>query len=442
LGHGGLLDGDARGDELRLAPGSGFGHTLRGMAVGWVRAWSRRKKFIVFVLGLLTVALGGVTLTYGERHWLRLARESPAAGSCERRLDRAVLDRSLELGTRFLLAHQRPAGNFDYEYDWRSGTLSEDDNEVRQAGALWGLTLVYAERPSDELAAAVERGLVFFERVSVSSKRGRCIAYPTSQDGGMGTVALVALAHVDYLRANRSLSAARREVLEKQLDEYLKLLTRGVHPSGLWYGRFAHVGCKPSGEPSPYSDGEALLALVKAHKYLGRADLLPIIQRGAEAGKRLNIDAALAEDADSDTTKGYYQWSSMALYELATSDVPDARSYGDTVLRLADWMIDDHHVLWRLKNTGYAFEGIAHAYALAKERGDARLAKYSCVLDVGLERLISWQVGGPRPNRYTSADADAKALGGVQNAAFDPGLRIDVTQHQMHATLLARRFAY
>jgi hypothetical protein len=412
------------------------------MAVGWVRDWSRRKRVTVGALSLLVLGLGVVTWMYGERHWLRLARESPTTGKCERRLDRAVLERSLELGTRFLLAHQRPAGNFDYEYDWRSGSLSEDDNEVRQAGALWGLSLLYADRPSDDLAAAVEKGLSFFERASVLGKRGRCIVYPTSRDGGMGTVALVTLAHVDYLRTNRALASERRALLEKRLGEYLKLLTRGVHPSGLWYGRYAHDGCKPSGEPSPYADGEALLALVKAYKYSGRAELLPLIQRGAEAGKRLNIDAALAEDADSDTTKGYYQWSSMALYELATSDVPDAQSYGDTVLRLADWMIDDHHVLWRLKNTGYAFEGITHAYALAKQRGDARAAKYACVLDVGMERLISWQVGGPRPNRYTDADADAKALGGVQNAAFEPGLRIDVTQHQMHATLLARRFAY
>lgn len=412
------------------------------MAVGWVRDWSRRKRVTVGALGVLALALGGLTLTYGERHWLRMVGESPTKGACERRLDRTVLGRSLELGTRFLLAHQRPAGNFDYEYDWRRGTLSEGDNEVRQAGALWALALLYADRPSDELAAAVEKGLSFFERASVLGKRGRCIVYPTSRDGSMGTVALVALAHVDYLRASSGLATERRGGLERRLDEYLKMLTRGGHPSGLWYGRYAHDGCKPNGEPSPYSDGEALLALVKAYKYLGRAELLPIIERGAEAGIRLNIDVALADDADSDTTKGYYQWSSMAFYELATSDVPGARGYGDTVLRLADWMIDDHHVLWRLKNTGYAFEGIAHAYALAKERGDARAAKYACVLDVGLERLISWQVGGPRPNRYTSGDADAKARGGVQNDLSDPGLRIDVTQHQMHATLLARRFAY
>ena len=56
-------------------------------------------------------------------------------------------------------------------------------------------------------------------------------------------------------------------------------------------------------------------------------------------------------------------------------------SYGDTLLRLADWMIDEHGTLWRLRNTGYAYEGIIHAYALAKQRGDARAAIYACVTD-------------------------------------------------------------
>jgi UDP-N-acetylmuramoyl-tripeptide--D-alanyl-D-alanine ligase len=164
----------------------------------------------------------------------------------------------------------------------------------------------------------------------------------------------------------------------------------------------------------------------------------------AEAGKRLNIDEAREDDEDSDTTKGYYQWSSMAFFELATSDFPETRGYGDTVLDLADWIIDTHHILTRTRNTGYAFEGIAHAYVLAKQRGDARQAKLACAIDIGLERLIGWQVGGPLPNRYTgtAGSEDPKARGGVQNAAYEPGLRIDVVQHQMHATLLARKYVY
>jgi hypothetical protein len=51
-------------------------------------------------------------------------------------LNRAILDRSLELGTQFLLNHQKPEGNFTYIYDWVKQTYDSSDNQVRQAGAM------------------------------------------------------------------------------------------------------------------------------------------------------------------------------------------------------------------------------------------------------------------------------------------------------------------
>jgi hypothetical protein len=415
------------------------------MVVGRVASWSRGRKILLALGSVLLLALGFFWMRYGERVWFRWVLESPASGRCDKKLDRAVLDRSLALGTSFLLAHQRPEGNFDYEYDWRRRTQSSEDNEVRQAGAAWGLATLYREQPTPALGAAVERALRYFEEHSRLTKNGqRCVVYPDSETGGIGTVALIGLAHIEYLRGAKELTAERRQELEARLDEYLRMLVRAVHPSGLWYGEFEPKSCKPKGEPSPYADGEALLALVKAAKYLGRREHLPVIMAGAAAGKRLNIVEALQKHPDSDVTKGFYQWSSMAFYELATSDFPETRVYGDTLLELADWMIDVHAVLTRARNTGYAFEGITHAYALAKQRGDARKDKYACVIDVGLDRLMSWQVGGPRANSYAAGEGSSAPLaqGGVQNAAFEPGLRIDVTQHQMHATLLARQLVY
>jgi hypothetical protein len=381
----------------------------------------------------------------GERFYLRWLLEAPNSGRCQTRLSRPALDASIKLGTRFLLAHQKPAGNFDYEYDWRAQQLSDDDQETRQVGALWGLTLLYQENRSPELAAAIERAFGFFDEHSRLYKGARCTVYAEGGPAGRaGTIALMALSYIEYLRAATDLPSELRALYEGRLDQYLKTLVQNMHPSGLWYGEYALKTCRPQGEPSSYSDGEALLALVKAAKYLNKKDLLPVVMSAAAAGKRENVDNALAADSDSDVTKGYYQWSSMAFYELATSDFPGTRSYGDTVLRLADWMIDVHNVLTRTRNTGYAYEGIIHAYALAKQRGDSvRQAKYRCVIDLGLEHIMSWQVGGPVSNRYTAATPDdVKAVGGIQNAAFEPALRIDVTQHQMHATQLARQYVY
>ncbi|HXK16787.1 MAG TPA: hypothetical protein VNG33_03200 [Polyangiaceae bacterium] len=396
-------------------------------------------------MAALALGIAGlVCWRFGERFYLRWLLESPSSGRCEKRLNRDVLTRSIKLGTGFLLAHQKPAGNFDYEYDWRNHSLSDDDQETRQAGALWGLTLLYQDEQRPDLAAAIERGLGYFNEHSLLVKGARCTVYPGSDVGHSGTVALVALAHIEYLRAARELPSSERELLDQRLGEYLQLLKQSIFPNGLFYADYELTKCKPQGDSSPYYDGEALLALVKAAKYLGRTELLPTIMRSAAAGKALNIDQARVDEPDSDVTKGYYQWSSMAFYELATSDFPGTKIYGDALLELADWIIDTHRILTRNRNTGYAYEGIIHAYALAKQRGDARTAKYGCVIDLGLEHLLSWQVGSPIANRYTAAAslADSKALGGVQNEPFDAALRIDVTQHQMHATQLARQYVY
>ena len=407
------------------------------------RAWLKGFRALGVGAGILLLVGVFVAWRYGERVYFRLLRESPSRGQCRRELTKEQLERSLALGARYLLAHQKADGSFDYEYDWRSGSLSAEDNEVRQAGALWGMALIHQTQSVPELAAGIERGLSFFDQHSQLVQGSRCVAYPGSTSGTMGTVALVALAYTDYLRSASGMPKEQRAGYEQRLDELLAMLLGSVSPSGLWYSQYDVKTCKPFGKPSSYSDGEALLALTKAAKYLGRRQHVDAILRAAAAGRRLNIQRARAQDADSDITKGYYQWSSMAFHEIATSDFPGGQAYGPVVVELADWIIDEHAILTRYRNTGYAFEGITVAYDLAQRAGDAaHAAKFACAIDIGLQRLLSWQVGGPSPNRFTAGATDPKALGGVQNGAFDSPLRIDVTQHQMHATQLALQYLY
>ena len=91
----------------------------------------------------------------------------------------------------------------------------------------------------------------------------------------------------------------------------------------------------------------------------------------------------------------------MAFFELATSGWPDTEKYGDYVMELADWMIDVHKTLKRRRNTAYAYEGIIHAYELAVQRKETQRAeKYAQVIETGLRKLTSWQVGGPLANRF------------------------------------------
>jgi len=408
----------------------------------------RKKKPII--IGLVIGAVGIVLISVFVLYQLQLHRIFilRVFGTCPKHLTRDVLDRSLELGTQFLLHNQKPEGNFKYKYDWvHRKQYTNEDSVVRQTGAMWGLALIYNDQPQPQVGVAVEKAMAFFERHSKTTADGnRYIVYPGRKIGSTGAIALCASTYVDYLRAaEHDLPEEKIIRYRKHLDEFIKFLVSALNEDNLWYEFYKISDGKPYGDHTPYFDGESLLALVKAAKYMGRSDLKEVILDAADAGYRHNIVEALEKDPDSSTTKGYYQWSSMAFFELATSGWPDTEKYGDYVLDLADWMIDVHKTLWRTRNTGYAYEGIIHAYELAVQRQDTKHAKkYAGVIDIGLEKLTSWQVGSPLANRFIRRypTDDPMAIGGVQNHRRRAALRIDVTQHQMHAVILARRYVY
>ncbi|MFO0740810.1 MAG: hypothetical protein U0270_33235 [Labilithrix sp.] len=368
-----------------------------------------------------------------------------APHDCSIRVTQGELEKSIDLGTKYMVAHQKSFGNFDYEYDWKKKTYSTDDSSPRQAGALWGLSLLHAyhgAKSPPELQQAVKRGIKYFDDRSRTTSTGwRYPVYKGDGDqtdgdkGGMGMAALVTLGIIDYVRTLPP--GEERTKLTARANEYISFIAGSIKNDGLWPGDYRYENGDGTGAHSPYSDGEALLCLVVAMKYLGRDDLRPVIQKAAAEGHRVNVDEALAKARDSATTKGYYQWSSMAYYELATSAMGAAPAeYGSWLMSLADWIIDVHNVGDKARNTGYAYEGIVSAYAWAKASKDPREEKYFCAIHRGLAGLMGWQVGHPRAAALGATD-DPKAIGGVQNHATEPPLRIDVVQHQMHGTMLA-----
>lgn len=400
----------------------------------------KKQTYLLIIVAL--VLLGGLLWLQGH-----LGIGLFSAGKCSRQLNRQSLEQSLQLGKRFLLNNQHSEGNFTYQYDWIKKEYAKGDNSVRQAGAAWGLSLLYQYDPSAKLQAAVEKALAFFEKHSkTDTEERRYIIYPGDHHGSTGTVALVALAHIDFLRkAEPQLPADKATKLKQHLDQYLAFLVNARRSDGRWHSRYRHNSGAPYGSASPYFDGEALLVLVKAAKYRGKELLWEKVLASAKAGHQLNIVEALKKDPDSKTTKGYYQWSSMAFFEIATSGKPDTEKYGDYVIDLADWMIDVHKTLRRTRNTAYAYEGVIPAFELARHRKlEAQAKKFRCVIEQGLEKLTSWQVGHPLANSFIASRPtdDPQAIGGIQNHRKEAPLRIDVTQHQMHAVILALRYVF
>ena len=200
-----------------------------------------------------------------------------------------------------------------------------------------------------------------------------------------------------------------------------------------------------AGFPSPYYDGESLLALIKAAKYMNKEKFISQILDSANKTYEAYVYDAIKNDIDSTNTKGFFQWGCMSYFELATSKWNHTRLYSDIVIDLADWMINIHQVLERTRNTAYAFEGIIHAYELARRNNDLdHVNKYISVIDDGLYKLTTWQVGGSIQNIFliNHPTTNKLAIGGIMNHREESPLRIDVTQHQMHAVILAMKYVY
>jgi UDP-N-acetylmuramoyl-tripeptide--D-alanyl-D-alanine ligase len=361
-----------------------------------------------------------------------------------------VLDKALEKGREYLLSSQRPSGDFVYLYDFVVKRERPGVSPVRQAGALWGLallnrSLVKEEDPARErTAAALSRGFKFFLRHSRLTPAGaRYIVYPGTTEGSTGTVALTALALVEYLRSKPP--AAEYAAKKEMLDGLLAMLLSLRMESGQFHRGYTHEG-GGTGPPSPYFDGESLLALCRAVRYL---DAPPrwreLVVASADAMVEAHVVKARREDPDSRRTKGFYQWGSMSFLEIHRGRFVEDDRFARRAVELAHWMIDTHRTLARTLNTAYAHEGLISAWVLARDLSDrASMKKIAGVVEAGLGKLLSWQVGGPVMNEYLRAHPtdDPLAVGGVLNAADEPLLRIDVAQHQMHAVLLAREHLY
>jgi UDP-N-acetylmuramoyl-tripeptide--D-alanyl-D-alanine ligase len=134
----------------------------------------------------------------------------------------------------------------------------------------------------------------------------------------------------------------------------------------------------------------------------------------------------------------------MAFLSIYQFDEEDSRQYAQRAVKMALWKIDD---LPRrpTHNASYAYEGLISAWELARQSGDQESQeKIGRQIREGMLLPMTWQVGGPMPNKYLREHSPpaAIAIGGAMNGPENPELRIDVTQHQMHAVILARRYVY
>jgi UDP-N-acetylmuramoyl-tripeptide--D-alanyl-D-alanine ligase len=357
-------------------------------------------------------------------------------------LNRQILDKSLVLGKSFLLNNQQPAGNFNYEYNFLTKETGKGDSQVRQAGALWGLSLIHNDDPGRESYNALVKGFKFFLNNSFLMMDSlRFVKYPDTHNGRTGTLALLCLAYIEFLSAD--FRGEYDSIFYDHFNEYFRFLLSLRKDDGSFYSTYRYTSGEGYGEPSPYFDGESLLAMVKAARYLDFQYLKPLILESAESMYQRHVTIAREVEDDSPVTKGFYQWGSMSFLGIYKAGWGD--QYAQWLIDLAYWMIDIHKTIWRTKKTAYAHEGMISVWKAANVTGNKKTKKkIGRVVNKGLYKLTTWQVGGPVENRYLRKHPtdDPVAVGGIMNCRKCPVLRIDVTQHQMHAVILARKYIY
>lgn len=367
----------------------------------------------------------------------------------------ADMTEALSLGTSFMLQSQQKSGRFSYEFNWKLGIDPSEQGEesvsaVREAGATWALSFIGLEMHQSgddlppQLIAAIRKSLDFFERHSQTTEKGlRLVAYPglENEPGDTGTLAILALANIDYLRTQLA-DEQEREHRLKFLKSLLLSLRSAITEDGLVHRSYSLKDGSFSKPHTPYFDGETLLAMIKAAKYLGLTEFWPDVHRLANAGWKENVREGLKEGRDLPDMKSYYQWSSMAWYELLSSE--HAEMYNDFRLRLVNyglWMVQVHKVNEKNLNTGYAFEGLIPAFQVAREAGlkDAQDV-LGCAIYEGMRHVTGMQLGHSlAAGLAAKAPALERTKGGVQNSLTEPALRIDTTQHQMHAVIMMKR---
>jgi hypothetical protein len=357
------------------------------------------------------------------------------------------LDASIDLGKRYLLGAQRPDGSFVYQFDAARGVPDHTRHAVREIGGLWAVALLHHQKPTPQTADAIVRSLKYYDGFArLSPDGGRYFSEPGARKWTTNYVALHVLILTEFLSTSDPIDPSLRKKCEADRAAEVRFLLSLRVGGGRFASGYASEDGRPAAPPSPYADGEALLALVKVAKVTNDEALRDAALTSAAAMYAEYVRSALRADPDSADARAFYQWGSMAFYELYTSGWPDTKAYAARTIAMAKWMIDHQRIVSAEGNTGHAFEGLAVAWELARLINDKNSqAHIANAIDAGLTKLMTWQIASPRADRTAIPEQfskSAKAQGGVVSAAKSPLIRIDTVQHQLHATMMARQFMF
>ena len=344
------------------------------------------------------------------------------------------LEDSIDRLVEYMTYRQLKSGLFTYQYQPADDTFSEDNNLVRQVGAVLAMADHASWSGRSASLAAADIGIHYHLQGLVDIPGADNAAYIATADGQnkLGVTALLALAMAEYPDAERYAA-----VREKLINGMLWL----QRPSGMFITSF------PPAEridAQDYFPGEALLVMAAEYDHRPTAAVLEAFDRAI---------AFYRGYFRNRPSPAFVPWQVQAYVIIARhTKRQDYRKY---VFELTDWLADkqlnESNCAWPELWGGIAayqpgragvataayLEGFADALILAREVADTgRARRYEKVVRDAARFVMQLQV---RPEEAYFIRSPQDAVGGIRTAPALNLLRIDHCQHALIGLIKARK---
>jgi len=338
---------------------------------------------------------------------------------------RAIIDGS----QNWLREAQEDGGHFRYEYFPYEDTYGEDDNIVRQAGALYSLGEIARRDPDKKLDSAetIEKAIGFFEGLSIDGSMDeeefRCIALNrVSSKCKLGATSLALAGILGYLEQHPE----KYEEHEDLVEDYVAFVLAMKKPGEGFRNIYNAKAGSQTKKESSFSNGEALMVLTRYYLTNPDEEIKDVIDAGFDHLKDQPFDSAL------------YLWIMAALKDM--NELWDKDAYISYGKDYTAWRIEGGGGFKKsTRNFCPLTEGLVSAYTLL-ENDMTEFEKDSLKAEIdywniknGTLQLTSDDIyrlnnteGGPS---FGSLDKPERAIGGFLTGRDILAQRIDFTQH-------------
>lgn len=339
----------------------------------------------------------------------------------------------IKTGAAWLVNAQQPNGRFRYEFFPYEDRYGGDDNIVRQTGALFALTEILRHDKTDTLhiAKTAHEAITHFERISKKGEQNgqsfRCITVNSaSTKCELGATALALASIIGYVEHAPANTSEVRDLI----SDYRAFILAMQKRNGGFQNSYLIGRSSQSDAESPFSNGEALLALTRLYNYKSDSEVKDAIEE------------ALAYLVEQPYDSALYLWIMAALKEVDDIDV-----------RLQNTAYVRDFTLWRLehgaalhnsnKNFCAYTEGLVSALSLLKDRVPQNVYdRVQREVEFGLRKNRALQVTdndvtrafiGTNGLEIISFTRPLRAVGGFLTGEAERSQRIDYTQHCVNA---------